>query len=234
MTKEEALKDFFNTALKGESKTYNDHNWYSTSGLRGYIQGGGSSPYPLLKKALSEYTIGEIKQFQSRPRDASGQLWATGRYQIIPSTLKGVQARTGLSDSAKYNKEAQDKMAYALLIERKPINDYIKGSVPDTTANLQNAALHMSMIWSSIGVPYAVNGKQVNQSYYASDRASVDTAAVQAKLRELRGSLLSKGLTLAKDNPKTTIAIFVIIALMITAILLLIYRKRIARSLTKM
>ena len=231
MTKEEALKDFFNTALKGESKTYNDHNWYSTSGLRGYVQGGGSSPYPLLKKALSEYTIGEIKQFQARPRDASGQLWATGRYQIIPSTLKGIQSRLGLSDSVKYNKDTQDKMAYALLIERKPINDYIKGAVPDTTANLQNAALHMSMIWSSIGVPYAVNGKQANQSYYSSDRASVDTAAVQAKLKELRGSFMNKGVEFAK---KHYWIVTIAVVLLVLAILLLIYRKRIAKSLTKM
>ena len=234
MTKEEALRDFFNTVLKGESKTYNDHNWYSTSGLRGYIQGSGNSPYSLLKKPLSEYTLGEIKQFQSRSRDSVGQLWATGRYQIIPSTLKGIQSKLGLSDSAKYDRATQDKMAYGLIVERKPINDYIKGSVPDTTTTRQNAALHMAMIWSSIGVPYAVNGKQTNQSYYPKDKASVDTAAVQAKLQQLRGSMLSRGIDLAKENPKTTIAIFVIVVLMIIgAVLLLIYRKKIAIALTK-
>ena len=42
MTQKEALKKFFDVALKGESKTYNDHNWYTCSGgvkncLKGYI-----------------------------------------------------------------------------------------------------------------------------------------------------------------------------------------------------
>ena len=53
MTREEALKDFFNTALKGESKTYNDHNWYTSGGLRGYIEGQNAARYPLLTKPLS-------------------------------------------------------------------------------------------------------------------------------------------------------------------------------------
>jgi hypothetical protein len=44
MTQKEALKKFFDVALKGESKTYNDHNWYTCSGgvkkcLKGYIEG---------------------------------------------------------------------------------------------------------------------------------------------------------------------------------------------------
>lgn len=60
-------------------------------------------------------------------------------------------------------------------------------------------------------------------------------AGVNAKRRLAEASLVQSAVNLAKENPKTTIAIFVIIALMIiTAILLLIYRKRIARSLTKM
>jgi len=58
------ISEFFDVILKGESKTYNDHNWYTPNGLKGFIEGRSSSPYPLLTKPLSEYTIGEVKEFQ--------------------------------------------------------------------------------------------------------------------------------------------------------------------------
>ena len=43
MTKDDAIKNFFDTALKGESKTYNDHNWYVGSKVKGYIEGVSSN-----------------------------------------------------------------------------------------------------------------------------------------------------------------------------------------------
>lgn len=242
MASNQILTDFFNTALKGESKTYNDHNWYNSSGLKGFIEGRSSKPYPLLKKPLSEYTIGEVKQFQSRQRDANGQLWATGRYQIIPSTLKGIQAKLGLPDSAKYNKENQDKLAFQLLMERPTLSKYIKGTIPDTTQNLQKASLEMAMIWSSIGVPYDMQGHRKfvkkNQSYYAGgDTASVDSETIQAKLRELRAGLsgISKGVETAKKFGKEhTGAIILIISIIIISILIVVFRKKIASFITKL
>lgn len=238
MTRSEAINDFFMTALKGESKTYNDHNWYTSGGLKGYIEGRNSNPYPLLKKPLSEYTIGEVKAFQARPRDASGQLWATGRYQIIPSTLKGTQAKLGLPDSAKYNKENQDKLAFQLLMERPTLSKYIKGTIPDTTANLQKAALEMSMIWSSIGIPYAANGKQPNQSYYAYDKASVKSETIQAKLKELRGNLGGKITEAAESTvkfaKKNYLALIIGVVIIVLAILIIIYRQKIVSLITKL
>ena len=184
--------DFWNAVLKGESKTYNDHNWYDGSGLRGYIEGRGSKAYPLLKKPLSEYTIGEVKAFQNRPRDSKGQLWATGRYQIIPNTLTGAVERAGLSDSDLYDKKNQDKLGIALLKKRKTLWAYLNGEIPDTIENLQKATLDMAMEWSSIGVPYTVRGSKrtVNkdESYYSGggDRASTKSDVIMEKLKNLR------------------------------------------------
>ena len=238
MTRTDAINDFFMTALKGESKTYNDHNWYTSGGLKGYIQGRNTNPYPLLKKALSEYTIGEVKAFQARSRDASGQLWATGRYQIIPSTLKGVQANLGLPDSAKYNEENQDKLAFQLLMNRPTLSKYIKGTIPDTTVNLQKASLEMAMIWSSIGVPYPTNGKQTNQSYYSHDKASVKSETIQAKLQELRSNLGGK-ITEATESTirfakKNYWALIIGVVIIVLAILLIIYRKKIVSYITNL
>ncbi len=238
MASNDKLTDFFNTALKGESKTYNDHNWYTTSGLKGFIEGRSSKPYPLLKKPLSEYTIGEVMQFQSKPRDSNGQLWATGRYQIIPSTLRGITPKAGLSSSSKYNKENQDKLAFQLLMERPTLSKYIKGTIPDTTQNLQKASLEMAMIWSSIGVPYDMQGHRKpikkNQSYYAGgDTASVDSELVQAKLRELRGNLGGSVEVTKEFAKKNKGVVVLIIFIIVLAILLILFRKKIVSLITK-
>jgi hypothetical protein len=186
------ISDFFGVILKGESKTYNDHNWYTSSGLKGFVEGRNSTPYSLLQKPLSQYTLGELKAFQSRGRDNAGQLWAIGRYQIIPSTLKGIQTRLGLPDSTVFNQATQDKMALDLLNERHDIKNYLQGSVDDSQTSLEKAALQVAMIWSSVGVPFRTQGRygmvEKNQSYYSGggDRASVSTESVQNALRFLR------------------------------------------------
>lgn len=211
MTREEALKDFFTTALKGESKTYNDHNWYNSGGLRGYIEGRNAARYPLLTKPLSQYTIGEVKAFQARSRDANGQLWATGRYQIIPSTLIGAVSKVGLKNSDLYNEENQNKLGWQLLTERPAIRNYLNGSVADTLENRQKASLEMAKIWSSIGIPYNLNGKQKDQSYYSSkgDKASVASEIIQQKLQQLRSNF-SAVVEFVKKKPLITISLAIV------------------------
>lgn len=208
------LKDFFDIILKGESRTYNDHNWYICTGsgcLRSYIEGRNANPYPLLKKPLSQYTIKQVLEFQSKPRTKEvGQLWATGRYQIIPKTLKGIYVKAGLKDTDLYNQANQDKMGLALMKERTAIRNYIHGLNTDNKENRQKAALEMAKIWSSVGVPYRVKGAnrmvEKNESYYSGggDKASVDTELVQMALQELRKQL--GGFTeYAKDEVQQTI-----------------------------
>jgi len=202
-----ALNSFFGKILAGESKTYNDHNWYTSSGLKGYIQGGFGTPYSLLTKPLSEYSVGEVMQFQSRPRDNNGQLWATGRYQIIPSTLKGIIGPAGVSVSDKYNKETQDKLGLQLLKNRKPIKSYIYGDVPDTTENLNKAITQVAMVWSSVGVPQDMQGakKRVikGESYYSGggDRASVSPDTISVALKNLRGAITGAVEIVKKNKP---------------------------------
>jgi len=227
MTREEALKDFFTTALKGESKTYNDHNWYTSGGLKGYIEGRNTSRYPLLTKPLSQYTIGEVMAFQARSRDANGQLWATGRYQIIPNTLKGAVSKVGLKNSDPYNEENQDKLAFQLLTERSAIKNYLNGTVADTLENRQKAALEMAKIWSSIGIPYNLNGKQQNQSYYASkgDKASVASEIIQEKLQQLRSNF-SAVVEFVKKKPLVTISLAIVTIIALYTIYNSLIRKK--------
>lgn len=205
MFSDSSIKTFFDIALAGESKTYNDHNWYTNSGLKGYIEGRGNSAYPLLSKDLTKLTIGEVKALQSNQRDSNGQLWATGRYQIIPNTLIGSVKKAGLSDNDLYNEKNQDKLGLSLLDARSSIRKYIRQEIPDTKENLESASLSMAKIWSSIGVPYPLQGRNKfvdkNQSYYAGggDKASETTEAVQSALKKLRESFGKKD-TLVKSK----------------------------------
>ncbi len=165
---------------KGESKTYNDYNFYNVTGLKGNIDGSGSK-YPLLNRPLTTYTVGQVKSMQAEPRyGANGQLFATGRYQIIPSTLIYLQKFTGVSDSALYNKITQDRLANALIATKASVNNYLTGKVADTDTNLKAAALGVAQIWSSVGTP------ATNKSYYPNDRASTSTESVQKILKSYR------------------------------------------------
>ena len=164
---------------KGESKTYNDYNFYSVSGLKSNVAGKGSK-YPLINRPLSTYTVGQVKAMQAQSRyGANGQLWATGRYQIIPSTLIYLQKFTGISDSALYGKVTQDRLANALITTKRDLNNYLTGKVADTDANLKAAALAVAQIWSSVGQP------SNNKSYYG-ENAVVSTNDVQKVLKSYR------------------------------------------------
>jgi hypothetical protein len=164
---------------KGESKTYNDYNFYTVTGLKGNVAGSGSK-YPLINRPLSTYTVGQVKAMQAQNRyGANGQLWATGRYQIIPSTLIYLQKFTGIADSALYGKVNQDRLANALIATKPALNNYLTGKVADTDANLRAAALAVAQIWSSVGQP------SNNKSYYG-ENAVVSTYDVQKVLKSYR------------------------------------------------
>jgi len=189
------LKTFFDSVLTGESKTYDDHNWYTSSGLRSYIRGVNQNRNSALSKDLSDTTIADVMKFQKNQRSStSGQLWATGRYQIIPTTLKGLVDNYKINPNQKYSEAVQDELGEKLLLGRSNLRKYLKKEVPDTKENREKAALDMAKIWSSIGVPYDMQGSRKaikkNQSYYSGggDTASVKTETVQAALQKLRNS----------------------------------------------
>ena len=164
---------------RGESKTYNDYNFYTVSGLKSNVDGKGSK-YPLLNRPLSTYTVGAIKRMQAENRyDTNGQLYATGKYQIIPGTLIGMTKRAKISDSAIYDNITQDKLANALIASKSALNNYLTGKVADTDTNLRAAALAVAQIWSSVGQP------SNNKSYYG-ENATVSTTEVQKMLRSYR------------------------------------------------
>jgi hypothetical protein len=187
----------WSTILKGESKTFNDYNYYrSINGVtKLYGKLNAKDTQPFSSRPLTQMRIGEVIAFQSQSRIGTGQLWATGRFQVIPSTLKGMVAALKIPMTDLYNEATQYKIADGLVEERRTLRQYLNGQIQDTEENLQNATLDVAKTWSSVGVPFAIMGRskfvQKNQSYYegGGDKASVDSAAVMTILRQQRKSL---------------------------------------------
>jgi len=176
----------WDVVLGGEAKTFNDYNYYTSSGLVSRVNAKNTLPFS--NKPLTEMTIGEVIGYQSQSRSGQGQLYATGQFQVIPSTLQGIYGNAGLNLKSLYNEKNQQKIADTLINEKTILSNYLTGKIEDTDANLKRASLDVAKIWSSVGIPYATNGRAYNQSYYSKDNAIVDTADVQAVLRKQRNS----------------------------------------------
>ena len=177
--------------LRGEAKTWNDYNFYKGGSIYSRLNTKNTSPFS--DKLLTQMTIGEVMNYQSMSRSGKGQLWATGQFQVIPTTLRGMYGKAGLNLDSMYDEKNQQKIADALIDAEGTLPKYLNRKIEDTDANLKKASLDIATIWSSIGVPYALTNykgdyRPFNESYYKSDKASVDTADVQAVLRKQRNS----------------------------------------------
>src|SRR5574343_828799 len=134
-----ALNELWAVALAGESKSFNDYNYYKNTGLVSYLDGISTRPYPLLNKKLSAYTIAEIKQYQTHTRDDVGQLYAVGRFQTIPTTLNYAVEKLNIPGNAVFDVNTQNKIGEFLLFDRVNLRNYLRGNVPDNETTLNPA-----------------------------------------------------------------------------------------------
>ena len=100
-------------------------------------------------------TLGEVKAYQRKQINATkgkipGTKWgsgAVGKYQIVGSTLKSLQKRLKLPDSAVYDVELQDKMGYELLKDAG-YEKYQAGEI-----SKHKFQKNLAKIWASIADP---------------------------------------------------------------------------------
>ena len=143
----------------------------------GRIVGSTHNAASLLGRNLTDMTIGEVMAHQSSsPR----RLFAAGRYQIIPDTLKGILPSSGLTVRDLFSPQNQDRLGLALIQRRKQAWDYLTGK----SANRDAALLALAQEWASLPDPRTGN------SYYGSgNRAQHTVAEVAAALDAARTSL---------------------------------------------
>jgi hypothetical protein len=143
----------------------------------GRIVGSTHNAASILGRNLTDMTIGEVMGHQSSsPR----RLFAAGRYQIIPDTLKGILPSSGLTARDPFSPQNQDRLGLALIQRRKPAWDYLTGK----SANRDAALLALAQEWASLPDP-----RTGNSFYGSGNRAQHTVAQVAAALDAARTSL---------------------------------------------
>ncbi|CNI95935.1 hypothetical protein [Yersinia vastinensis] len=108
------------------------------------------------KTSLTGMTIKEVMDSQA---DAtSNGLFATGRFQIVPNTLKEAVTRLNLDVNALYDEVMQDKIFedYLIKLKRPAIINYLEGS-----GSVEDAIYDWSKEFASAGVR---KGKEISPS----------------------------------------------------------------------
>ena len=163
----------FDVIASGEGD-YNSVN----QGVAGDTPGGAKS---VVGKDLTDMTVGEVMAAQ-----ASGQLFAVGKYQIIPKTMKEFVSGAGIDPDAKFDATTQEKFKdYVINIKRPEVGRYLRGESDDVEAAAQGLARE----FASVGLARPEAGRGVNESRYSGtggNRASISTEEIQSALKRDR------------------------------------------------
>jgi muramidase (phage lysozyme) len=122
-------------------------------GTRGNkIIGSTNDASTILGKNLTEMTMKEVLKFQSK-----GKLFAAGRYQIVPDTMKSSMRRAGVTESDIFNTTTQDKLGSSLIYgnKRAKLRDYLIGK----SDNIDAANLDFAKEWASVPSPGPCKGE---------------------------------------------------------------------------
>lgn len=141
---------------------------------------GGIKRHHLPPKPLVQMTIGEVLAWQDSI-DRFYMSEASGRYQIMEDTLRGLYGPAGLSTSALYNEKNQDHLAIHLL-KRRGLDQYLSGQI--TAEKFANS---LAREWASLPL---VTGPKKGRSYYAGDglnKAHADADEFLSIVRSIKG-----------------------------------------------
>ena len=126
---------------RGESASAGNYNAANAGGTNKAFKAGD--------KNLTGMTIGDLQQSQ-----ASGDIFAAGRYQIVPATMQGAVEKLGLKSTDKFDEAMQDRIfnEYLTNIKRPEIQSFLSGN---KTADIDAAVLSLAKEFASVGVPAA-------------------------------------------------------------------------------
>jgi hypothetical protein len=190
---------------KGESESSGGYDAMNqgTAGLGGRVIGSGNSE-KIINKKLTDMTIGEIMSRAAKPSDnaetrrSKGLIFAAGRYQIIPDTLKGLIDAGIATKDEKFSPEVQDRLGMELIKQTGALKLSSEGKYDEA----QNA---LAKVWA--GIPLATDTmdskgvlKKAGQSYYAGpgNKASVGSG------KDVRGSLMAYSNKVGETLNETT------------------------------
>ena len=146
-------------------------------------KGGGVKSF--FSTNLTEMTITEVMDNQ-----AKREIFAAGRYQMIPSTLSAGVNYLKLDKSLMFNSDVQDKLfnEYLIVVKRPAIINYLTGN-----GTAEKAVYDWAKEFASAGVMKSekLSGNRVakgGESYYAGDGYNKAFLAPDAMIKSLRNS----------------------------------------------
>ena len=179
---------------RGESASSGNYNAANSN--------GGTKRYSAGEKNLTGMTIGDLQKSQE-----SGDIFAAGRYQIVPKTMKGAVQTLGLKSTDKFDQAMQDRIfnEYLTGVNRPEIQSFLSG---DKKADVDAAVLALAKEFASVGVPSSMQvsddyGKrQLNSGdgYYSGVGAN-PTGAASITPEQARAAL-----TKTRDQMKASVA----------------------------
>lgn len=178
---------FLSLISKGEG-SYNSMNQGT---VRGKIVGSTHDSSKVVGKKLTDMTIGEIMQMQQGSLKSGRKLFAVGKYQIIPNTMREMISRTGISKDAKFDEATQEKLGMALLQSKPNLNAYLTGKSNDIKSAMSEAA----QVWASLPDPNTGKSK-----YGQGNKSSHSVESVRQALIDTRIDMLSSGSKFATDT----------------------------------
>ena len=163
----------------------------------------GDWPKEHLGKSITDMSIKEIRQHQGgknpdcwyNGKKGPANLFAVGRYQLIPCTLQyATIAIEDLDVRIQYSPEVQDTFGvFLLLVKRPTIRDYLAGIHNDH----KEAGQELAKEFASVPIQYSNGRCKRGQSYYCGDKAGnkahISLKDVDAVLKSVRQDLQKKG-----------------------------------------
>ncbi|WP_238311080.1 hypothetical protein [Methylobacterium organophilum] len=129
-------------------------------------------------KDLSAMTLDQVMAWS---RNRGTQSSATGRYQFMAGTLRGLKEELGLSGSEPFTPALQDRLALQLL-ERRGYSEWRAGRISDAAF-----ANRLALEWASLPNVTAQNGRPAGVSAYAGDGLNKSLVSPASVLSALRG-----------------------------------------------
>ncbi len=142
---------------------------------RGYAGDTPGGIQALTGLTFENYTVGQVIAYQQR------WLFAVGRYQFIPSTLRFAVAHSSVNNLDMFTPDAQDRLMAALILYKRPaIGAFLRGD-----HNLEGWALNeLAKEWASI----EYRGGRGFYDHIGGNRAHITRVELQAVLQEVKGS----------------------------------------------
>ena len=167
----ERVKPLLDLIAKGEGD-YNAINRGRAGDTPGGIQ-------YLKGQTFENFTVGQVMKMQR------WEVFAVGRYQFIPSTLRWAVNHSSVDELDMFTPEVQDRLMATLVIYKRPaVGAYLRGE-----HDLLGWALNeLAKEWASIEYRYG-------RSYYSvgGNRAKISRAEVSTVLQDIKNTWQAKG-----------------------------------------